>query len=98
MKFFQIAASIMFPLIAVGLFFVQIVFTNNLANEGSILKTVTAKAETLAYDNGQLEQQIASASSLLEVQKKACAMGFIEAKHVMTISQGQHLVALSQKR
>jgi len=98
MKWLITTASIALPIIAIGLFVSQIVCTNNLAQDGSTLKEITSKVDTLAFENERLEQEIASASSILEIQKKAVASGFIEAKQFLTLAQGQYLVALTQKR
>ncbi len=88
----------MLPFIAITLFIVQIMSTNNLAEDGSTLKTITEKTDALEFENERLDQQIASLSSLLIIKEKAQVQGFTEAKHFLTIAQGQYLVALNQKR
>jgi hypothetical protein len=98
MKVLMSVAIIILPIMAIGLFVSQIMFTNNLAQDGSTLKDITANVDGFTFENERLEEDIASASSLLEIQKKATAGGFVEAKHFLTISQGQYLVAFSQKR
>lgn len=98
MKLIASIAAMCLPVIAVGLLISQILFTNNLAQDGATLNAVTAKIEATGFENERLEQEIASASSLLVIQKKAIADGFVEAKHFLTIAQGQYLVALNQKR
>ena len=90
--------SIILPCIALSLLVGQIVCTNNLAQDGSTLKTISEKADTLSFENERLEQQIASASSLLEIQKKAVAMSFVPATHFLTLAQGKYLVAFNPKR
>jgi len=91
-------STIFLPIIAIILFVSQIVFTNNLAQDGSTLKEISAKIDMLAVENERLNQEIAFASSIPEIQKKALADGFIEAKHFLTIAQGKYLVSLTQKR
>ena len=98
MKWFIAVSTIVLPIIATGLFVSQIIFTNNLAEDGSTLKAITVKMDTLSFENERLEQDIASASSLLEIQRKAVTDGFIEAKQFLTLAQGKYLVALTQKR
>jgi len=98
MKHISFIITIALPVIAIVLFISQIMFTNNLAEDGSTLKSITEKIDTLTIENERLEQQIASQSSLLVIQQKAVANGFIEAKHFLTIAQGQYLVAFNQKR
>ena len=98
MKWIITMSTILLPIIATGLFVSQIIFTNNLAEDGSTLKAITANVDTLAFENERLEQEIASSSSLLEIQRKAVAGGFIEAKQFLTLAQGKYLVALTQKR
>jgi len=98
MKVLMSVATIILPIIASVLFVSQIMFTNNLAQDGSTLKKITTTVDALTFENELLEEEIASASSLLEIQKKAVAGGFVEAKHFLTIAQGQYLVALNQKR
>jgi len=98
MKLLSTISAIVLPIIALTLFVVQIMSTNNLAQDGSTLKAITDKTNTLEFENERLDQQIASLSSLLVVHEKAKAIGFIEAKHFLTVLQGQYLVALNQKR
>jgi hypothetical protein len=90
--------TVVLPCIAIGLLVGQIVCTNNLAQDGSTLKTISEKADALSFENERLEQQIASASSLLEIQKKAVATGFVPATHFLTLAQGKYLVAFTPKR
>jgi cell division protein FtsL len=98
MKHILFIATILLPVIAIVLFVSQIMFTNNLAQDGSTLKNITVKIDALTVENERLEQQIASQSSLFVIQQKAVAQGFVEAKHFLTIAQGQYLVAFNQKR
>ena len=98
MKWIIAISSVVLPIMAIGLFVSQIIFTNNLAQDGSTLKEVTSKVDALAYENERLEQEIASASSLLVIHEKAATGGFIEAKNFLTIAQGKYLVSLTQKR
>ncbi len=98
MKHTTVILSIALPLIAAGLLVSQIFFTNNLAQDGSTLREISEKVEALTDENAKLEQQIASASSLLTIQKKAEERGFVPAKQFLTIAEGQYLVALNQKR
>lgn len=90
--------SILLPIIAVGLFVSQIVFTNNLAQDGTTVKALTQKTDLLVLDNDRMEQQIASLSSLLSIQKQAETAGFVPATHFLTLKEGQYLVSLTQKR
>lgn len=98
MKYSLAIATILLLIIALGLFICQILFSNNLAQDGSTLKDLTTKVEGLSSENERLEQQIASASSLMDIHEKAVDMGFVEAKHFLTIVQGQYLVSLTQKK
>lgn len=99
MNVVRIIAILTCPLLVCGLFLYQTVATNNLANDGVILKDITEKATYIAMENEQLEQRIASLSSLLQIRKQAEIQGFVEAKHVLTLSQDEkRLVALTQKR
>jgi len=98
MKFIVSIAAIILPIIAIGLLVAQIACANNLAQDGSTLKTLTATIETLRSENEALNQKIASATSLLEVEKNAIAMGFAPGKQFLTLTQGQYLVAFNQKR
>jgi len=98
MKFIVSIVAFLLPIVAIGLLVAQIACANNLAQDGSTLKTLTATIETLASENEALNQKIASASSLLEVEKKAIAMGLAPGKQFLTLTQGQYLVAFNQKR
>jgi len=98
MKSIVSIVAIILPIAAIGLLVAQIACANNLAQDGSTLKTLSATIETLASENEALNQKIASASSLLEVEKKAIAMGFAPGKQFLTLTQGQYLVAFNQKR
>lgn len=98
MKILMIFISMLLPVFAVGLFISQILFTNNLAQDGSTLKNITEHIDKVSLENERLEEEIASASSILAVQKKAEEGGFVEAKHFLTLVDGQYLVALNQKR
>jgi len=98
MKWVTSIAAIVLPIISILLFVSQIICTNNLAEDGATLKEISAKIDALSYDSEKLEQQIASASSLTEIQKRAVDDGFIEAKQFLTLAQGKYLVSLNKKR
>lgn len=98
MKYLGVTASIILPLLAVGLGVCQIVFTNELAGVGSSLQSYDTKIETLGAENATMDQKVASLSSLLVIEERAKAMGFTETKKYLTIGESQFPVALNTAR
>lgn len=98
MKYLGMTASIVLPILAVCLGVCQIVFTNELAGVGSSLQSYDSKIETLVTENATMNQKVASFSSLLTVEERAKAMGFVETKKYLTIGESQFPVALNTAR
>jgi len=98
MKYLGTIFSITLPIIAVVLGVCQIIYTNELASVGSSLASYDTKIEQLTTENATITQKVASMSSLLSVQEKAVAMGFVETKKYLTIGEDQFPVALNTSR
>ena len=63
-------------LIIAVLLFAQLVFANNLATDGQKLSQIEKQIQKLAAENTTMKMQIAQASSLNSLSKKATELGF----------------------
>lgn len=74
------------PFIVILLAVVEIILANQLAGSGKTIRSVDIAIDSLRDENKLLEQQIASASSLLTVESRAKQMGFIEPKSTQYVT------------
>ena len=70
--------------LATTLIFAQLVFANNLATDGHKLSNVSDQITRLERENTTLKAQIAQASSLVSLSKKAQELGFEKPTKVIT--------------
>lgn len=68
------------PLLAVFLIIAQVFATNQLAGLGETVTGIDMRIESLREENALLDQQVASASSLIMIEQKAKEYGFAQAK------------------
>lgn len=59
---------------------VEVIVINQLAGSGHSVSAIDTQIEKLQEENAIIEQQVASASSLLLIEQKAKEYGFTEAK------------------
>jgi hypothetical protein len=67
------------PIVVVLLILVEITITNELVHFGKSVQAIDIKIDTIQQENEQIAQRIASASSLVAIEQKATAMGFLPA-------------------
>ncbi len=72
--------------IALGLFFTQLVFANNLATDGQKMAEVQSSIKNLEAQNMTLKAQIAQESSFANLSKKAIDMGYKKPSKVTIIN------------
>jgi len=97
-KYLSIITVIILPILTTGLFVFQIVLSNELTDKGAQLTKYEEGIDTLSKENGLIEREIASYSSLLTVEERAKALGFSPAKTVMVVADSQYPVALLNSR
>lgn len=73
------------PLLAVVLLVVEILVTNELAGFGKKVAEADRAIDALTEENQLLQEKVASLSSLLTIEEKAYALGFITTPTVITI-------------
>jgi len=98
MKYFFTIGAIILPVFVIILIVSQILLTNELAGAGSKIQNLDTEYEMLVMENERLNQEIASASSLVTVKEKARTMGFVEGKSYLTLSESQFPVAFGTAR
>lgn len=87
--------------IAFGILIViEIILTNQLVGGGQQVRSVDMTIDTLRQENALLEQQVASASSLLTVAVRAKEQGFVQPakSQFLTIAPNELPVALLNQR
>ena len=90
-----IAKSI--PAIAILLIVIQLIWSNTLVGSGRFVTSVDLQIAAIRQQNGLLEQEVASASSLMTIVTRAQEMGFIEPKSDQFVMiDGQTPVAFSR--
>ncbi len=72
----KISYHLFLVVIVAVLALLQIIFANKLATSGEVLQKMEKEAEVLKMENRRLSNQIASCSSLLELEEKAKQLGF----------------------
>ena len=87
------------PIIAIVLAIFELVVSNQFVGSGKAIRSVDISVDALRSQNALLEQQVASASSLLTIHAKAKEMGFTEAQptQYLTIAPSQLPVAFNIK-
>lgn len=83
------------PILLIVVVLAEFTVTNYLAGKGREVGGIDRQIVALREENERLSQQVASASSLLNVSDRARALGFMEPVHYMTIGPEQFTVALS---
>lgn len=80
------------PVIAVFIVVAKILLTNQFVPSGKQVRALDIAIDTVRAQNEILEQQVASASSLVAVSQKASEIGFVEPtkSQLLTVS-GDHL-------
>lgn len=88
------------PVIAVVLAICELVVSNQFVGSGKEIRTVDTSIDVIRSENAKLEQQVASASSLLTISAKAKEIGFVEPKpsQYLTIAPSQLPVAFNLKQ
>ena len=83
------------PLSAAALMVVEIILVNAAAGWGTKVQKIDMNIDAVQQQNNLLEQNIASASSLMTIAAKSEEMGFItpSSSQFITISDGQLPVA-----
>lgn len=66
-----------------ALFFVQLVFANNLATDGQRLSEIETEIQRLEAENTTLMVKIAQESSLINLSKKAKDLGFAKPENLI---------------
>lgn len=74
----------------------EIIFINQFVGSGQKILAVDTSIDSMTFENSLLEQQIASASSLVTIEVKSKAMGFTEptTSQYLTIAPEELPVAL----
>ncbi len=70
----------------IGLLVIQVVVSNRLATSGLKIVQMETDIGRLNQENGDIRQEIASASALLTITEKAKALGFIKKAQPLFIS------------
>ena len=83
------------PILLIVVVLAEFMVTNYLAGKGREVGSIERQIGVLQDENERLAQQVASASSLLNVSGRARALGFIEPAQYMTIGPSPFTVALS---
>lgn len=86
------------PLIAILLGVLQLVVSNELAAFGSKVRTIETQIDLVRSENERLAWQVASATSLMNVNEKAISLGFIDNISAPTVISTEHRVALETVR
>lgn len=88
------------PLIAMLCIVLEIVLTNRLAGSGQEVRSIDMAIDGIRTENELLEQQVASASSLLTISTKASELGLVPPlkSQVLTMTPGELPVALNNPR
>lgn len=73
------------PILAVVLLIVEILVTNELAGFGKKVAQTDGAIDTLKEENQLLQEKVASLSSLLTIEEKARALGFVATPAVVTL-------------
>lgn len=73
------------PFFVVILLVVEILVTNELAGFGKRVSQIDRSIDTLQEENQLLQEKVASLSSLLTIEDKSKALGFISSPPVITI-------------
>ncbi|MEK7543822.1 MAG: hypothetical protein AAB557_03075 [Patescibacteria group bacterium] len=73
------------PFLVVILLVVEILVTNELAGFGKKVSQIDRSIDTLQEENQLLQEKVASLSSLLTIEDKSKALGFISSPPVITI-------------
>lgn len=84
------------PVVVVILILLEIVATNELAGLGNQVRTVDASIDAIIDENMDIEQRLASASSLLTIHEKARELGFTELPRSFTFGPEEFPVAFRQ--
>lgn len=85
------------PVLLIAVVLAEFMVTNYLAGKGALAGSIDRQIGVLQEENERLAQQVASASSLLNVSERARALGFIEPAQYMTIAPSPFTVALSSR-
>ena len=85
------------PVLLIAVVLAEFMVTNYLAGKGREVGSIERQIGVLQEENERLAQQVASASSLLNVSARARALGFIEPAQYMTIGPSPFTVALSSR-
>lgn len=83
------------PLIVVLLVIIELVWTNTLVRSGKDITEIDLKIADLRLKNEALAQQVASASSLLTITKKASESGFVEPKSTQFVMMGSETLPVA---
>lgn len=80
------------------LILIEVFFLNQLAGGGRSVSAIDSTIEELQEKNARLEQQVASASSLLFIEQKAKESGFVEPRVSSYIDLGTLPIALVENQ
>ena len=73
------------PIIAIALLVVEMLVTNELAGFGRKVAQTDRAIDVLREENQLLQEKVASLSSLITIEEKASALGFISTSKTVTI-------------
>ena len=68
------------PICAIVLGILELVVSNQFVGSGKVIRIADISIDSIRSENAMLEQQVASASSLMTIYAKAKESGFVEAK------------------
>ncbi len=85
------------PICAIVLGIIELIVSNQFVGSGKVIRTADISIDSIRSENAILEQQVASASSLMTIYAKAKDNGFVEAKtsQYLTIAPSQLPVAFN---
>ena len=87
------------PYVVIVLSVIELIVSNQFVGSGKLIRSVDISIDAIRSENEQLQQQVASASSLLTIHAKAKEVGFIDPKpsQYLTIVPSNDTVAYNVK-
>lgn len=87
------------PYVVIVLSVIELIVSNQFVGSGKLIRSVDISIDAIRSENEQLQQQVASASSLLTIHSRAMEIGFIDPKpsQYLTIAPSNDTVAYNVK-